>query len=56
MVCNTVSVSNFPANFREKELRNLFESSLLLSTKKLMQPIDPLQYRAVIGCVIVSAN
>ena len=52
--CNTVTVSNFPAHFGEKDLRKLFESSLMhgFTNRKALSPLDLINQRAVIGCVI----
>lgn len=56
--CNTVTVSNFPAHFSEKELRNLFESSLLhgSTSRKALSPLDLINQRTVVGCVIIPAK
>ena len=56
-VYNSVIVTNFPAHFKEKELRSLFESSLLLSSSsKMMRTADLIQCKAVVGCVITSSK
>lgn len=56
MICTTVKVVNFPAHFKAKELRNLFESSLLMSSSRRSQPFDLISQKAVVGCSILNKD